>query len=416
MSQQQRVVSKSGAGVGPSERIPSFCATGSTTTRNNNNNSNNDDGSDSDSDGESRKQESDLLSAELIRRAARNIKALAIPNSELSTMSAYVVRCASRELVDIILGATERSFHPISDPKVLRLLKTGGSSSAHNNDKHDFLLLKGELDRILQQVSDFESLAARSSREIQQIWASTPGLRYTPLDLLDVIIIGGGAGAATSNMTMDALRILHRHWISFANTNGKKNVQAVSPAAAAAAAAVDDSSKLKGGDAELSEDYLRLLNEMRVPQIMITKIFELLSPLALPVRSLRIMSSIARINALSTARNYFTASLHEAAAIIGPPIPPSSSSSPSLSSAKNDQRIFGQGCPPEICDLAEGAFLAQLKSYELACGVPYFIDRKLAVVCRLCEPVATSEAESVQVSVALSRILKELPGSSSSLP
>jgi hypothetical protein len=359
-------------------------------------------------------KEEEEVSAELIRRAAANIKALRGPPTGLRE---YEVRLANRELIDLLQRSTNRSFSALS-PAVERLVRSGGvaappaasssssassaaaaaaaaavvPSSTASGTLADFQLLKSELDRVLKQLADNEALAARLSQEILAR-SSAPGVRYSPMDLLDVSLIsGGGTVCASSNLVMQALTILHEHWVVFAASEaasrggnlGDALIQsrqqpcaaAQMPSAPAAAASL----LLSQDDTELTAEFASLLKEHLVPPAVCGAFFQLVSPPFSPaLRKLRLSAMIARLKAplIVAARRSFTETL----------------------STKLD--------PDQLLDLVDGgdAFLPLLKAWELSSGVPFMLPAHLAKRC-IPRSVHDSDEEPCHVAAALTKMLK----------
>ncbi len=109
------------------------------------------------------------------------------------------------------------------------------------------------------------------------------------------------------------------------------------------------------------------------------------------MREVRRIFGIARCNALVPARDRFVELLRDCASQVEAQQP--AGAPPGLNAER--------GYPPEIVDLAD-ELLPRIEAFDIACGVPFYVDRALMLRCQLCG----AQEELPSVKSALVKVVK----------
>jgi hypothetical protein len=306
-------------------------------------------------DGGADSDEAMALTAAAIREASRNLSAR-------GALVGYERRLAVRELRHLLGEATARDARP---PLALRSshVPSGGSVSdgdrgggEHSSEARvvvEFNTLRGELQRVLARVERDEAAAAAMCARIQRAWrvvhgGADDGDAGGPLDLLDVVILGDGGGAATSDMIMDAMRLTETHWVRAAEDRR------------GSAAAFD-------ADVELASEWVTAMEAVSLPRSVQARLFGQLKQLPGAARRVRMMTSIARMNAASATRLFLL---------------------DDVVSRLSSTLLLGVGscsCREDIdadaMEDAADALLPRVKAWEIAAGVPLFAHCDVVAQC-----------------------------------
>jgi hypothetical protein len=351
---------------------------------NNHNNNNRNDHRDQDDDDEEQYEEEEehpsVISAEIIREAVKNL-------DKKGNLADYQRRIAIRELKDLIQRSTERNSVLLPNEKqneatyeeLKKSLTTQqqqqkpNSSSSSSGD--EFTSLRQKLGKILAETEQNEKDAAQMASLIQnQFWPTmSSGFVYTPIDLLDIMVLSGGTSCASSDMTMDSLRILFQLWKTFREDN---------PTTALNSSSSSTLMIMTDNELELTAQWMNCLNSFCVPRKIQNQLFTQIKDLPPKVRALRLMFGIARANSAFPARERFVEKFRNVAAQLRGPIQMIKkefdffSKMEDQNAAKQKRREILRWSPPELLELAED-LLPRIKAFEIAVGFPFFLDKNL---------------------------------------